>query len=63
MDEHLQQEYELNQIELRQLLEHCNRLSAENYRVGIHLHLIRDRLADLERRAEKLTVQFRTKTN
>ncbi len=63
MTEFFAWEYEQQRVELKSLLEHCNHLSAENDRLRIHLNLIQDWLADLETRAEKLTNQFRNKTN
>jgi hypothetical protein len=63
MTEFFAWEYEQQRIEFESLREHCNHLSAENYRVAIHLHLIQDWLDDLERRAEKLADTFRTKAH
>jgi hypothetical protein len=63
MDEHIQREYEQNQIELKLFLEECNQLTAESHQALVNLYLIQDWLADLETRAEKLADRSRTLTH
>jgi hypothetical protein len=59
MTKHVLEEHELNLIELSLFLEQCNQLAAENDQVLMRLRVLQDWLADLERRAEKLSDRVR----
>jgi hypothetical protein len=63
MTEHFQTEHELNLIEVKLFLEQCNEASAQSHQTLMRLHLIQEWLADLEKRAEKLSDRFRTESH
>jgi hypothetical protein len=61
MNKHFQWELNQNQIELNLFLEQSYQLSTDSDQTLMRLRVIREWLADLETRAEKLADRVRTK--